>query len=382
MSRRSEPAAPVDRPRTGRTVATEAVRSLRAQWVTSVLLAVLAGTVALLAAASAGRSDASRRAVLDTVDGLGSALVVVSDGGAEPVIDGRFVAAASGVQGVAWVLGLGPVVDVENAGLRVGAVGVPLRPVVGRLPPELAPRAGRAPEPGEAWVGERAQTALRMAAPSGTLASGDRRVAVVGGFTAEGPLDRLADLALVVPEGDPAATRLLHVYVRADGPESVAAVAEGVRSLLPEQAAGGGTVTVETSQGVVALRDALARRLDREALLLLGTVLGGGAVVSFVVSWMSTLARRTDLGRRRALGATRSAVVALALLHTGAAASGGALLGVVVGAGVAAQAAGRPPGGGFLAALLVLTVLSTVAGAVVPAVVAARSDPVRVLRVP
>ncbi|WP_454050308.1 FtsX-like permease family protein [Cellulomonas sp. Marseille-Q8402] len=349
---------------------------------TSVLVAVLAATVALLASSTAGRSDASRRAVLDTVDGLGSALVVVSDVGAEPVLDGRFVAAVEGVEGVTWAFGLGPVVDVANAALQVGAVGVPLRPVVGGLPAELELRAGRLPVPGEAWVGERAQAALRMAVPAGSLATADARVAVVGGYTAAGPLDRLADLALVVPEGDPAGTRLLHVYVRAEGPESVAAVAEAVRSLLPADGADGDALDVETSAGVVALREALAERLDRDALVLLATVLACGVVVSFVVTWMSTLARRTDLGRRRALGSTRSAAVVIVVLHTGLAALGGAAIGVAAGAGIAAQAAGRAPGAGFLAAVLVLTVLSTVAGCVVPAVAGARSDPVRVLRVP
>lgn len=368
------------RPRRVTTILEEAVRGLRAQWVTSVLVAVVAAAVAVLAAATAGRSDASRQAVLDTVDGLGSALLVVSDLGDEPVLDERFVADLAGVAGVTWAFGVGPVVDVTNAELSVGAGGVPMRPLLGGMPAELALRGGRAPAAGEAVVGERAQAALRMAGPTGGVAHGDGRTAVVGGLGTLPGLERLADLVLVVPPGTGDHTRVLHVYVRVDDPGLVAAVADVVRGMVPEGDAG--ALTVETSEGVVALRSALSQRLDRDAAVLLGTVLGAGAVIAFLVTWMSTMARRTDLGRRRALGSTRSAAVSLALLHTGLAALAGGTLGTLVGGALAMHAAGRAPSAGFLVALLALTVLSLVAGCVVPAVVAARSDPVRVLRVP
>jgi putative ABC transport system permease protein len=360
----------------------EAGRGLRSQWVTSLLVGALAAIVSLLAAATAGQSDASRRAVLDTVDELGSALLVVSDLGSELLLDAQFVRGVQGIDGVAWAFGLGPVRDVTNGDLQLGGAGVPMRSIVGIPPTEIMVRSGRVPTPGEVWLGEGAQAQLRLAETSGVVAVDDQRWPVVGGFAVDGPLDRLADLALHVPDTNMADTRLLHVYVRADGPASVAAVADGVRGMLPTEGATEQALELETPAGVVALREAMAERLDRDAVVMLGTVLSAGAAVAFAVTWMSTLARRTDLGRRRALGSTRTVAVVMVLLQTGAAALLGAGAGVLAGTAFAAHAAGRAPGMGVVVALVVLTVISVLAGCLVPAVVAARADPVRVLRVP
>jgi putative ABC transport system permease protein len=152
--------------------------------------------------------------------------------------------------------------------------------------------------------------------------------------------------------------------------------------MLPTEGATEQALELETPAGVVALREAMAERLDRDAVVMLGTVLSAGAAVAFAVTWMSTLARRTDLGRRRALGSTRTVAVVMVLLQTGAAALLGAGAGVLAGTAFAAHAAGRAPGMGVVVALVVLTVISVLAGCLVPAVVAARADPVRVLRVP
>lgn len=363
-------------------VVAEAVRTLRTQWVTSTLVAVLAAAVATTTCLTAGHADASRRAVLETVDGVGSALVVVSDTGAEPLLDGRLVADVEAMSSVEWVFGLGPAEDVANAHLDVGSAAAPSRAVVGDVPPDLVRRAGAEPGPGEVTLGEEAQRRLGMEVPAGGVISAGRALPVVGGFGATGPLARLSDLALAVPEGDPASTRLLHLYVRAESPESVAAVEAGLRSMLPEAGRDDGAVTVETSEDVVVLRQALERRLDGDAAALLGIVLGAGTVVAFAVTWMGTLGRRADIGRRRALGATRSATVALVLGHTTLAATCGAAVGTAGGVATTTGSTGQAPGLGFVLSLVVLTVLSAACGCALPALAAARSDPVRVLRVP
>lgn len=364
-----------------RTVAAEAVRVARAQWVSSLLIAVLAGVTALAVLVTTGHAEASRRSVLATVDDVGSALLVVSDSGTEPALDGRFVAAVAGLDGVGWTFGLGPVVDVSNADLPDGSAGVPMRALVGALPVDVVVEEGRVPEAGEVVVGAAARDALRLRDASGGVAWADRRAPVVGAFAATGPLARLGDLALVVPE-DPADTRVLHVYVRAASPAVVDAVADQLRRMLPDRGVAAGAVTVETSDGVIALRAALGQRLDRDGVVLLCVTLGLGLALAVVVTGIVTFARRPDLGRRRALGATRSAIVALVVLHTMLSALLGAVAGVVAGALLVARLVGQPPGAAFLAALLVVTVLCVTGGSSLPAWVAARSDPVPILRVP
>ncbi|WP_456569822.1 MULTISPECIES: ABC transporter permease [unclassified Blastococcus] len=65
------------------------------------------------------------------------------------------------------------------------------------------------------------------------------------------------------------------------------------------------------------------------SLLLL--VLAAGAALTGIVVLSDVLLRRTDLGRRRALGATRSTLIALVTLRTTIASTAGSILGAVLG---------------------------------------------------
>ncbi len=92
--------------------------------------------------------------------------------------------------------------------------------------------------------------------------------------------------------------------------------------------------------------------------------------------------RRRDFGRRRALRASRSTVVALVLLQTSAAALVGVAAGGVAGLVLVNRLAGSLPSPGFTFGVVVLTLLTALLAAVPPAVLAAYRDPVRILRVP
>lgn len=114
-------------------------------------------------------------------------------------------------------------------------------------------------------------------------------------------------------------------------------------------------------------------------LLLL--VLGAGTLLVAVVVLADTLVRRTDIGRRRALGAPRWAVVTIVVGRTTTA----AVLGALVGTGVTSfwlQVTGTHVSVEFTSAIAILAVLAATLGALAPAMSAAWQDSVTVLRTP
>ena len=101
-------------------------------------------------------------------------------------------------------------------------------------------------------------------------------------------------------------------------------------------------------------------------------MLGGLNVYGAVTS------RRRDFGRRRALGASRSAIVALVVTQTAIVAA----LGAAVGSFLIQRWTGSGPDPSFALAVATLVILAALVSAVPPALVAAYRDPVRILRVP
>ena len=114
--------------------------------------------------------------------------------------------------------------------------------------------------------------------------------------------------------------------------------------------------------------------------LLLG-VLGGGALLVAIVTLADVLVRRKDLGRRRALGATRGAILFLVVLRTLAPALLGAALGVAAGLYATSRLGAMPPWP-FTLGTATLALLAASVAAIPPALYAATRDPVRVLRTP
>lgn len=136
---------------------------------------------------------------------------------------------------------------------------------------------------------------------------------------------------------------------------------------------------VEAPTELARLRAGVATELGSYRRALLIGLLAAGAGLTALVVLADTLVRRRDLGRRRALGATRSMLVALVVARTAYAALGGVVLGSVLGTFLTRDA-GLPLE--FSVAVSVLTLLAALVAAVGPAAVSAHRDPVLVLRTP
>ena len=142
-------------------------------------------------------------------------------------------------------------------------------------------------------------------------------------------------------------------------------------------------VSVISPVSLAQLTEEVSGDLATFGRTLLFGVLGGGAVLVAIIVLADVLVRRKDIGRRRALGSTRGAIVSLVVLRTLVPALLGAALGVALGLWTTNRlGTGALPPWEFTAGTATLALLAAVVAAVPPALYAATRDPARVLRTP
>ncbi len=358
----------------------DAADSARAQKaVTGTLVAVLA-TVCFAILVTTGQAAASEAAVVAQIDTAGTRLIALSDNGGDAGIlpDAPDTLAALG--DVTWAFGLGEAVDVTNPALPEGRAAA--RALVGTLPDDLTLVRGRLPQPGEAIAGAGAAATLHLGAGLGTVQPPDGAtpaVGVVGVFEATGPLAGLRNTVLIATDATDLDT-LRFVYALATDVTTVDRLQATLATATP--ARDPAALTVEAPSGAIALRDVIAGRLGAASRQQMALIMGVTAVIIAVTMLSATAARRRDFGRRRALGATRSALVAGLLTQTSLGAVVGITLGTAAGLTTLALTTGELPTWRFTAGVAGLALLLTLAAAAPIATHAAHRDPLRILRVP
>lgn len=351
----------------------EATRSAAAQPVaTTVVTLIIAGVCAAILATT-GQTVRAEQDILARIDAAGTRSVVITDVNGTAAISSAAVERIGRLEGVEWVIGLGPATDVRSVGNQDGSPAA-LRVIYGGIPPQL--QLTQVPKPGEAVVGPRAQRTLGLLLPYGGVV-GASDYAVVGGFQAEPPLDFL-DRSLVVRSDLPGQVRSIHILVT--DPSLVTAVTTAALTLVaPEDPT---SIGIETSETLAAVRAAVRGELGSFSRNLITLVLGVGLVLTALSVYGAVTSRRRDFGRRRALGASRLFILGLVTAQTLFA----AILGVLIGTGVITVVLGATtgvlPDAEFTTAIGVLAILSALIAALPPALLAAYRDPIRVLRVP
>ena len=184
----------------------------------------------------------------------------------------------------------------------------------------------------------------------------------------------------IAPQSEDTVGTVSVLVIIADRPDLVAPVAEAVRSVLV--VTDPAKITLTTSENLAALRGLVEGQLDSFGRSLVIVVFALTGVLVAAILYGLVMLRRKDFGRRRALGASQALIIALLLTQTGVLALVGATIGSVA-ASIGLMASGDPlPGWDFVGAVAILSTTNGVIAALLPALAAARRDPLKELRVP
>lgn len=359
----------------------EALATAWANKVPSALVCLIVAAMCTMTISTVGRTAAAEAQVAERINSAGARELVLTDKRAAELIGPSIIDMASRLSVTDRAVGIQSPVDVNNAVIGAGAAPVPAWPVVGDILSVAELKTGRMPGPGEALVSTTALKKMGLQQPVGAASLANAALpvdyAIVGSFTPREPFTDLAQgLILKAPAG--ATATHLHIVLKDAGQAATAQrAALGLFGELPDPEAIGVRSPIQLAQ----LHAEVVGDLGSFGRSLLYGALGIGALLVGVVVFADILVRRKDLGRRRALGATRSSIVWLMVLRTLIPALLGGAIGLAGGMVIAQQAGSLPPLD-FCLGIVVLALLAAGISTLAPATYAAHSDPVKVLRTP
>lgn len=363
-----------------RDLALDAWRRLFHPFAPSVVAALIACAAAVAIFSTTGQALAAQQATVDRINSASGRLITVTDAQGDAGLSPQSVAAVRSLTGVEWAFAVGPVVDVHNAAFDGGAT-VPARPVFGELPRPVASSAGsRQLAPGQALAGPGLATRLGLGTGTGAVTARTASTVVVGSFSAAEPLSALNDDILFAPAADAPEPRVLTLWVSVADVSLLKDVTHAVSQALIVRSPG--ALTIETSGDLARLSSDILAGLAHSAQWTVTGLVAATAVLIGAVQFGRVSATTRDIGRRRALGATRNVIAAHVVLSAGMCATLGVAPGIGIGLAIDSLVAGALPSMAFTAGIGVLVVLAALIGALVPALRAARLDPVSILRVP
>lgn len=355
----------------------EVLRSSRAQKVPTTMVILLVAAMCVTTLLTVGRSASAEALVASRMDSAGSRLLVVTDRQDKGFLASDMIEMAGSLSTAERVVGTTIPRDVTNGAFEGTGTKVAAWQVVGSIEYVGALRSGRLPLPGEAVVSPTAMARLGMDAPVGfvTTSDGDQ-YAVVGLVDVLEPFDNMANGVIIAAEEGMYAKNM---HVVADHASNVSVTQNAVLNLLarPDRE----DLEIQSPASLAELQESILRDVGEFGRGLMLLVLSAGAALTAIVVLADVLLRRTDLGRRRALGAPRWVIVSLVVGRAVLAGAIGALLGVGVAAG-ALTALDMPVVPAFAAATATLAVLTAAVASIPPAIAASRQDPVKVLRTP
>ena len=359
-------------------VVREAVATAWAQPVASVITIVMVAGMCATVLLTTGRTVGAEQSVLESIDSAGTRSIIVR-ADADAGLDTSVLDRLSHIQGIEWVGAFGAARDAQNASISDGPK-VPVRFVWSANLNTLNIPTGQPVANRTAWASQAALEQLGMTQPVGGLtaaAGGD--YAVAGQIPVPDYLDFLQPLIVVPQAADQIGTVSVLVVI-ASRPDLVAPVSQAVQSVLavddPTK------VKISTSESLATLRALIEGQLGSFGRNLVVVIFALTAILVAAILYGLVMLRRKDFGRRRALGASQTLIVGLLLAQVSILAAAGAILGSVA-ALIGLRATSDPlPDIGFIVAVNILAVTVGLIAALLPALAAARRDPLRELRVP
>lgn len=365
----------------------ELVLTCRSQKVTSSVIVVISALAIALVLGTAGLSAASQAKVLSTVDEAGTRSVTIYSKKPDQGFPVSILDSLERLDIVEEVVGFGMTTDVTNGSI-VGGHKVALRTVYGRLARDLRSRVTRIGIQSDnmhadpfhyAFASPDALELLALPPQGGgvQVINDGIDIAVVGQVQLSESFARLTPTLLMPAQTD---TGLTAIYLSAKNAHSIPLLTDLVRAHMREFT--NEDYALSTSEQYAQLRAAINGELTESSHLLIVSVLLAGAGITMLVVWAVVLLRRKDLGRRRALGASRIMIVSLTMGQVGLLTALGSATGIAASYGVMHLLTSPLPPVDFAGALLIALSSASTLLSLVPALWAANRDPLAELRVP
>jgi len=369
-------------PRLAGLVLMEAWAVVRAQRAPSIVTLLIVAAMCSTVLLTTGRATAMEYQVLDSIRSPGARSIVVR---ANPGsgLDTSVVQRIRRLGGVSWIGAFGDSVDVSNTALA-GGKRVSERALVASslgqigISPVAAPtKLGHI-----TFASQTAARELGLADGVGGVVSSDQEhFAVIRTIALPSYLRFLEPIVIMpasVSAGNAAEVSALVVVVRQPG--LIAPMASAIRGLLGVSDLS--QISVSTSEAVARIHQVVQSKLGAFNTSLVIIVVASTATLVSIVLFGLVLLKRRDFGRRRALGATRSLIVGLLLVQTFELALVGGALGSCLGLSMLAVTGSPFPPAAFVVATATLATIACLVGALLPAAVASRREPLKELRVP
>lgn len=356
----------------------EAMSAAWASPVASLLTIVMISGLCAAVLLTSGRTVGAEQSVIGSIDSAGTRSIIVrADPAAE--VDTTVLGRIRNLDGIEWAGAFGLAGDVRNDAFP-GGTKVPLRlawaddwSMLGL--PSVLPGNGDI-----AYGSAEALSELGLSEGVGGIRGTDGvERAVAGQLKVPDHLAFLQPL-LIAPQPAGQAESVSILVVVAERPDLVAPVSAAVTSVLA--ASDPTKVTLDTSVGLATLRALVEGQLGSFGRSLTLGVLGLTAILAAAILYGIVMMRRKDFGRRRALGASQGLIVALLLTQTALLSVIGSALGTAVALIVLAVGGDPLPGPAYTAGVVVLAISVGVIATLLPALAAARREPITELRVP
>ncbi|TDD65394.1 permease [Jiangella aurantiaca] len=324
-----------------------------------------------------GRTAAAEADVLARLDAAGSRSFTFIDTGGTGFITDAVVGSVASMNVVERAVGIALPVDVVNGAVGEGTKAPAWR-VNGDLDAVATVIAGRDPAAGEALVSHAAMRALGLDQPVGWIAAGDgTHHAIVGSFLPRAPFNEFATgLVIAAAPGDPISQLRVVAHAANDGDVLQRAVLATMKPPEPSD------LQIESPAVLADAQRAIAGDLGTFSRGLVLGVIAASGLFTAVVVLADVLLSRSDLGRRRALGAPRWALVTIVTGRAVLAAIVGATTGTAAGLISLIVTTDQTVPSAFSIGVAILAVLTAALAALPFAIIAAFQDPVRVLRTP
>lgn len=347
-----------------------AYRTAAARWVSSTMLVVLITALSLSTAAILGQSLAAQKEVQDKLESAGVRQISIRDTRDGGFLNGHLISTLATVNTIERVYGLSHPADVRNEALGRGSNTIPLWGFVGEVEDAVVLESGRLPKEGEAIISTTAQDTVQFTTPFGSLDG----VAVVGSYTPLPGNEHLGAGAIKLQQSQTAN----EIILLATQPSEVSRTLVAALNIIDQPSS---SLDIVSPQSIAEIQEDILGGLQETTRQQAIYALGLGILLVGAVALSDVMLNRQDIGRRRALGATRSTIVGYMVTRiavpgiVGTLLSAGVLYAAVLGGSLQVPAQ-------FPAAVCVLNLLVMICAAIPPALVSAFQDPVKVLRVP